>query len=130
MTSPVSIEPVLRLPDSRRSAFAAKQIAAFHRDYVDEVKALVESNDIVVIGMAQNPVVRRARKLLEAAGLKYAYIGHGSYFSGYRRRLAIKLWSGWPWFPQVFVKGVLIGGARDLAVELEQGTLQDRLKVG
>src|SRR5439155_18194809 len=110
-------EADLRLPSALRSAKVTEQIAAFHKDYLDQVKKLVAEHDIVVVGMAQNPVVPRARKLLDDAGLKYAYIGHGSYLSGYRRRLAVKLWSGWPWFPQVFVKGVLIGGAKDLAAE-------------
>ena len=117
----------LRLPAARRSEKVMEQVAAFHKDFVDEVKKLVAENDIVVVGMAQNPVVPRARKLLDDAGLKYAYIGHGSYLSGYRRRLAVKLWSGWPYFPQVFVKGVLIGGANDLAGELKHGILQKRL---
>ena len=105
----------------------AKQIAMFHADYLTEVKKLIDDNDIVVVGMAQNPSVPRARKALDDAGLKHAYVGHGSYLSGYRRRLAIKLWSGWPWFPMVFVKGVLIGGASDVAAELRKGILQKRL---
>jgi glutaredoxin-related protein len=77
--------------------------------------------------MSQNPVVKRARKLLTDAGHKYAYVGHGSYLSGYRRRLIIKLWSGWPYFPQIFVKGTLIGGADDLEAEIKDGTLKTRL---
>ena len=110
-----------------RSPHAVKQIAAFHQDYLAEVKRLVAAHDIVVVGMGMNPVVTKARRLLSAANLQYAYIGHGSYLSGYRRRLAVKLWSGWPYFPQVFVKGVLIGGARDLEAELAHGILQKRL---
>jgi glutaredoxin-related protein len=33
------------------------------------------------------------------------------------------MWTGWPTFPMVFVKGVLIGGADDLARLLESGAL-------
>ena len=40
-----------------------------------------------------------------------------------RRRLALKMWTGWPTFPMVFVKGVLIGGASDLAKLIESGEL-------
>lgn len=116
-----------RLPAARCSEHAARQMATFHQDFVAEVKQLVADSDIVVVGMAQNPVVTKARKLLDDAALPYAYIGHGSYFSGYRKRLAVKLWSGWPWFPQVFVRGTLIGGASDLAAELEHDTLRKRL---
>jgi monothiol glutaredoxin len=39
---------------------------------------------------------------------------YGSYFSAWRRRNALKMWPGWPTFPMVFVKGILVGGARDL----------------
>lgn len=106
---------------------ATRQMQAFHKDFLDEVKRLVDGEDIVVIGMGHNPVVKRARRLLETAGLPYAYIGHGNYLFGYRRRLAVKMWSGWPLFPQVFVKGVLIGGARDLEAELRKGILAQRL---
>ena len=31
-----------------------------------------------------------------------------------RERLAIKMWSGWPTYPQIFIKGTLVGGASDL----------------
>lgn len=117
----------LHLPSDLRSPHAVKQIEAFHQDYLEEVKRLVATHDIVVVGMGMNPVVKKAKRLLDTANLPYAYIGHGSYLSGYRRRLAVKLWSGWPWFPQVFVKGVLIGGARDLEAELSHGIVQKRL---
>ena len=64
--------------------------------------------------MAGNPHVRRARKLLDAAGIAYHYLEYGSYFSEWRRRNALKMWTGWPTFPMVFVKGTLIGGASEL----------------
>ena len=115
------------LDHARISPRAAAQMQRFRADFLADVTKLVDSNDVVVVGMSQNPNVPRARKSLDAAGVKYAYIGHGSYFSGYRRRLAVKLWAGWPWFPMVFVKGTLIGGADDVAAELADGTLRARL---
>jgi monothiol glutaredoxin len=115
------------LPDARISPRAAAQMRAFHSDFLGEVQKTIADNDIVIVGMAQNPVVKRAKKLLDDAGLAYAYVGHGSYLSGYRRRLIIKLWSGWPFFPQIFVKGTLIGGADDLKAELDDGTVKSRL---
>lgn len=30
-------------------------------------------------------------------------------------RNGLKMWTGWPAFPMVFVKGALVGGADDLA---------------
>ena len=64
--------------------------------------------------MAQNPFVGKARKLLASKQIKFKYIEHGSYFSQWKTRLAIKMWSTWPTFPQIFHKGMLIGGYQDL----------------
>jgi len=33
------------------------------------------------------------------------------------------MWSGWPTFPMVFVKGVLVGGADDVARLIKSGEL-------
>jgi monothiol glutaredoxin len=84
------------------------------RDTLNEVTAAVKSNDIVVVGMAQNPHCKRARKYLDNANKTYAYLEYGSYFKEWPRRLTLKMWSGWRTFPMVFVKGTLIGGASDL----------------
>ncbi|MFN0040916.1 MAG: glutaredoxin domain-containing protein, partial [Burkholderiales bacterium] len=83
----------------------------------------VATNDIVVVGMRQNPFPRKARKLLDAANIAYKYLEYGSYLGEWRRRLAIKMWTGWPTFPMVFVKGVLIGGASELEQLLASGEL-------
>jgi glutaredoxin-related protein len=90
------------------------------------VQAAVAANEIVVVGMRQNPFPKRARKALEAAGLAYQYLEYGGYFGEWKRRLALKLWTGWPTFPMVFVKGVLVGGAQDLARLIEKGELGRR----
>ena len=44
-----------------------------------------------------------------------------------KKRLAIKLWSGWPTFPQVFVRGVLIGGNDETRRAIADGSLKARL---
>jgi monothiol glutaredoxin len=100
------------------------EIARHGAEILAEVKAAVAANDIVVVGMRQNPFPKKARKLLDSAGLAYAYLEYGGYFSQYRRRLPLKLWTGWPTFPMVFVKGVLVGGAEDLARLLASGELK------
>lgn len=101
--------------------------AALGREVVDEVRRAVERDPLVVVGMAQNPFVKKARRALEGAGLSFTYLEYGSYLSQWRPRLAIKLWSGWPTFPQVFVKGVLIGGFDDTVAALADGSLRERL---
>ena len=98
-------------------------VAEFHKPIVDEVKASVAKDRIVVVGMAQNPFVKKARKLLAADGIQHTYLEYGSYFSKWKERLAIKLWAGFPTFPMVFVDGVLQGGHDELVVLKEKGLL-------
>ena len=51
---------------------------------------------------------------LAQAGVAHQYLEYGSYFGEWRRRNALKMWTGWPTMPMVFVKGVLVGGAEDV----------------
>lgn len=93
---------------------ALKFMAQNHANVVNEVASAVAANKIVVVGMAQNPVVKKARKVLEEKKMEYKYLTYGGYFSKWKPRLAIKLWSGWPTYPQVFIDGKLIGGCDEL----------------
>jgi monothiol glutaredoxin len=99
------------------------KISGSHADIVQEVEAAVAVNDVVVVGMRQNPMPRRARRALDAAGIAYKYLEYGSYLNTWRRRNALKMWTGWPTFPMIFVKGVLIGGATDLEKLIGSGEL-------
>ena len=59
-------------------------IANDNADIIREVQAAIAANDIVVVGMKQNPFPRKARKALNAAGLAHEYLEYGSYFKGWR----------------------------------------------
>ena len=98
-------------------------IANNHADIVQEVQAAITQNDIVIVGMGQNPFPKKARKLLDQQRLAYKYLEYGNYLNGWRRRNALKMWTGWPSFPLVFVKGVLVGGANDLQSLVGTGEL-------
>ena len=111
------------LDESRIHPDIRDKIAQLNADLVHEVEAAIAANEIVLIGMAQNPNVRRARRMLESAKLPFKYLEYGSYLNKWRRRNALKMWTGWPTFPMVFVKGVLIGGADDLNRLLHSGAL-------
>jgi glutaredoxin-related protein len=104
-----------------------EKIAGHHADIVREVEAAIAANSVVVVGMKQNPMPRRARKALDAKGIPYKYLEYGSYFNTWRRRNALKMWTGWPTFPMIFVKGVLIGGATDLDKLIASGELSRTL---
>lgn len=104
---------------------AAKAMASYHSSLIHEVSSAVSQEKVVIIGMAQNPHVVRVRKALTDEGVTFKYLEYGSYFSKWRQRLAIKLWSGWPTFPQVFVDGVLIGGATDTLRAIKTGRFKN-----
>lgn len=102
-------------------------VAASHRDIVEEVQASIADNRVVIIGMATNPMVSGARKLLDKLSVSYRYLEYGNYFSQWRRRNALKMWSGWPTFPMIFVDGMLIGGFQDLKALADSGELMTLL---
>jgi len=114
------------LPESRIHPAVREKISRAGAEIIAEVEAAIAANEIVVVGMKQNPFPKKARKALEAAGLAYKYLEYGSYFGQYRRRLPLKLWTGWTTFPMVFVKGVFVGGAQDLEKLLASGELKGR----
>ena len=112
------------LEPSRIHPAIAEQVANSHIDVVKNVQSAVASNAVLVVGMAANPFCKRARKALAAAGVAHHYLEFGSYLSQWRQRNALKMWTGWPTFPMVFVKGVLVGGADDLKRLIDSGELK------
>ena len=111
------------LPEEKIHPAVREKVASHGADILKEVRDAVAANEIVVVGMRMNPFPRKARKALDAAGLAYKYLEYGSYLSEYRRRLVLKMWTGWPTFPMVFVKGVLVGGADDVAKLIASGEI-------
>lgn len=111
------------LDESRIHPSIRARIAGLNADIVREVEDAVGSNAIVIVGMAQNPFPKRAHRALDRQRIAYKYLQYGSYFSGWRRRNALKMWTGWPTFPMVFVHGTLVGGASDLQRLLDSGEL-------
>ena len=111
------------LDDSRVHPAIRARIADEGRAVIAEVEAAVAANAVVVVGMAWNPFPRKARKWLDAAGVPYAYLGYGNYLSDWRKRLPLKLWTGWTTFPMIFVDGQFVGGYNDL-VKLDPATLK------
>jgi glutaredoxin-related protein len=103
-------------------------IAQWHGAVVAQVQTAIAQHPVVVVGLSGNPFVAKARKALTAAGLAHEYIEFGSYFSQWRLRNALKMWTGWPTFPMVFVRGTLVGGANDLRRLIDNGELQTLLQ--
>lgn len=116
--------PRATLAETQIHAAVRERVASHHAATVQQVQDAVARHPVVVVGMAQNPWVRTAHRALDAAGVSHHDINFGSYFSEWRRRNALKMWSGWPTFPMVFVKGMLVGGAQDVQQLIASGELK------
>ena len=116
--------PRQTLDEARLHPAIRDTVANSHADIVHNVNAAALSNPVLVVGMAGNPFCRRARKALAAAEVAHQYLEYGSYFSQWRSRNALKMWTGWPTFPLVFVKGTLVGGAEELQKLIASGELR------
>ena len=96
----------------------------------DRIKTLLSSNEIILFmkGSPDNPQCGFSRKIVDVLakydGLKYQ---HFNIFEDSELREALKVYSKWPTYPQLYVKGKLIGGI-DVVQELdEEGELEDAL---
>jgi glutaredoxin-related protein len=119
---PRSILEEARIHPAIRDKVSASQCAI-----VQEVQAAVAAHAVVVVGMRVNPYPRKARKALDAAGVPHHYLEYGSYVSQWRERGALKMWTGWPTLPMVFVRGTLVGGCADLEKLIQTGELTQLL---
>jgi len=101
-------------PEAKVHPAIQEKIATYREAQISQVKQLIAAHRVVVVGMSQNPFPKKARRLLDAKGIKYEYLEIGSYLSEWKPRLVLKMWTGWPTFPMIFIDGVLVGGFEDL----------------
>jgi glutaredoxin-related protein len=113
----------LTLSQDKVAPAVQEAVGKLHRDIIEHVANTAARDKVVVVGMARNPFVKRARKLLEAEGIPFTYLEYGGYLSMWKQRLALKLWAGFPTFPMVFIEGTLIGGFTELEALKQQGKL-------
>ena len=115
------------LDESRIHPAARDKVARHQAAIVAEVQQAIAEHALVVVGMKINPHPKRALRALQQAGVACHYLEYGSYFSEWRRRTALKMWTGWPTFPMVFVRGTLVGGANELSRLIDSGELKQLL---
>lgn len=116
------------LDEARIHPAIRQKIATHQQAIVQEVQAAVAAHAVVVVGMGTNPFVKKARQALDDAGVAFHYLEYGNYLSRWRERNALKLWTGWPTLPMVFVRGTLVGGATDLKKLIASGELKALLE--
>lgn len=119
--------PRALLDESRIHPAIRDVVAGSQRAIVEEVQDAVAKYPVVVVGMGLNPMPKKARQALDAAGISHHDLDYGSYVSEWRKRNALKMWTGWPTFPMVFVKGTLVGGATDVIKLIDSGEMKKLL---
>ncbi len=90
----------------------------------------VKENDVVIYmkGTGDFPMCgfsARAAGVLKAVGVKFADF---NILEDDNLRLGLKVFSEWPTFPQVYVKGQFLGGSDILMEMYESGELQELVK--
>ena len=96
---------------------------------IERIKKQIESNPVLLYmkgtpDFPQCGFSGRAVQLLEQCGAEFSYV---NIFEDPEIRENLKAYSKWPTFPQLFVKGELVGGS-DIMLELFQsGELQKLL---
>ena len=99
-------------------------------DVMETIKSQIEGNNIILYmkGTPQMPQCgfsARTVQALMACGEKFAYV---NILEHPDIRENLKTYSNWPTFPQLYVKGELVGGC-DIVTELYQsGELQKMIK--
>ncbi|MBM3202375.1 Grx4 family monothiol glutaredoxin [Candidatus Woesearchaeota archaeon] len=98
-------------------------------DVIERIQKQLADNPVILYmkGSPQFPQCgfsARAVQILEHCGADYAYF---NIFEDPELRENLKIYAQWPTFPQLYVKGELVGGC-DIMIELmEQGELQTLL---
>ncbi|ERN05282.1 bifunctional monothiol glutaredoxin-S16, chloroplastic [Amborella trichopoda] len=112
-------------PDLRLTPGRHVQLTVPLEELIDQ---LVKENEVVVFikGSRSSPLCgfsQRVVGILNEAGVDYESVDvlDEEYNSGLRETL--KMYSNWPTFPQVFVKGELVGGADILSSMADNGSL-------
>ncbi len=99
-------------------------------DVMDTIKEQVEGNDILLYmkGTPQAPQCGFSAKTVQslmACGERFAYV---NILENSDVRENLKVYSNWPTFPQLYVKGELVGGC-DIVLEMyESGELKELVK--
>jgi len=127
----VSSAPIDRRHDRHSSATAPKpEKTQAPMDIQEQIRKVITENDVIIFmkGSPQSPQCgfsMRATQILSACGVEYAHV---DVLAEPAVRQNLPAISNWPTFPQVFVRGELVGGC-DILVELfQKGELQGLLK--
>ena len=97
---------------------------------IDRIKQQIADNNVLLYmkGSPQLPQCgfsARAVQIVDACGVDFAYV---DILANPDIRQTLPQYANWPTFPQLWVKGELIGGSDIIAEMYEQGELEPLLK--
>ncbi len=99
-------------------------------DVIKEIESQLSENPVMLYmkgtpAFPQCGFSARAAQILQHCGVPF---GHVNIFEAPEIREALKTYSNWPTFPQLYIKGELVGGS-DIMLDLfEKGELQTMLE--
>lgn len=99
-------------------------------DTIDKIKKQISDNTILLYmkGSPESPMCgfsARAVQCIESCGVDFAYV---DVLANPDIRQTLPQYADWPTFPQLYVKGELIGGSDIIAEMYEQGELEQILR--
>lgn len=99
-------------------------------DTLEKIKQQIADNAIMLYmkgspKMPQCGFSARAVQCIEACGVNFAYV---DILTNPEIRKTLPQFSDWPTFPQLFVKGELVGGSDIIAELFQQGELETILR--
>jgi glutaredoxin 3 len=97
-------------------------------DPTEFAKAEIASNDIMVFSKSFCPFCKKTKKLLDGMNLPYTAIELDEIANGDAVQAALLDISGQRTVPNVFIKGVHLGGNDDTQAAAKSGKLQEMLK--
>lgn len=114
------------------SAQDSPSVPKSDKDLLEGIRGLVEQNRVVLFmkGTVESPQCgfsRRAVELLDQVG--YDTFTFVNVLQSQKARELVKVYSGWPTIPQLFIDGKFVGGC-DLMVELFESGELHRLLLG
>lgn len=98
-------------------------------DILDTIKEQIESNDVILYmkGSPNQPQCgfsQRASQAVMACGKRFAYV---DILANPEIRTKLPEYANWPTFPQLWIKGELIGGCDIICEMYESGELQQEI---
>ena len=101
-------------------------LIGIHVDTIEKIKKQISENTVLLYmkgspKMPQCGFSARAVQCIDACGVAFAYV---DILANPDIRQTLPQYADWPTFPQLYVKGELIGGSDIIAEMYEQGELE------